>query len=347
MVDAQAQSQLMRTLFVIGLGVVTICTCDPRFVLHKCLLFLLGLAHLILSRDRKWSKRKLPDPDEIKHCKDCRKIRLIFIRHGESEWNEVFNKGKIKIFPRFIRALFRELGLFFTGDSIFIDSPLNEEGLSQVHALRQYLRAPAPPSAPPVVRSAIAVLRGEHGAPSSVVVASNLRRAIATATIGLWDRLRRNKERVKIMTECQEMSRNIDTLALAPPKSVPDLSGNCGSLPGWRVDTSYETKHNSGNKALFGTNGLKRMKAFNAWAFDQLDEPNGVSTIVIGGHSLWFRTFFQTFLPKSSAHSAKKKKMVNCGVISFNLTTAQAASGAVVYRIAEESICVVYGGFEK
>ena len=346
MVDAQAQSLLLRTLFVLGRGVVTICTCDPHFVLHKCFLFLLGLGHLILSRDRKWSKSKLPDPDDIKNCADARKVRLIFIRHGESEWNEVFNKGKIKIVPRLLRALARELGLFFTGDSIFIDSPLNEEGLSQVHVLRRFLRAPAPASAPPAVRSAIAVLRGEQGAPSSVVVASNLRRAIATATIGLWDRLRRNSERVSIMTHCQEMSRNIDTLALAPPKSVPDLRGNCGSLPGWRADTTYETKHNSGNKPLFGTNGLKRMKSFNAWAFDQLDEPDGVGTIVIGGHSLWFRTFFQTFLPKSSTHIAKKKKMVNCGVIAFDLTTAKAASGAVVYRVAEESISVVYGGFE-
>ena len=111
MVDAQAQSLLLRTLFVLGLGVVTICTCDPHFVLHKCFLFLLGLGHLILSRDRKWSKSKLPDPDDIKNCADARKVRLIFIRHGESEWNEVFNKGKIKIVPRLLRALARELGL--------------------------------------------------------------------------------------------------------------------------------------------------------------------------------------------------------------------------------------------
>ena len=71
---------------------------------------------------------------------------MIFIRHGESEWNGVFNKDKgiMKVFLivfRFIRALFLEvaplqsqtapftfLGQFFCmmkGDSIFLDSPLN------------------------------------------------------------------------------------------------------------------------------------------------------------------------------------------------------------------------------
>ena len=206
--------------------------------------------------------------------------------------------------------------------------------------------------------SGIRCLRGEEeegegeGARRSVIVSSNLRRAIATATIALWGRLRRSKERVRIFTWCQEMSRNIDTLALAPKKAVPDLKGNCGDLPGWDPALAYDVGLNSGCKKLFGTNGLKRMKSFNEWCFKQAKDPrHGAGTIIVGGHSLWFRTFFRTFLPKAVADKktgldCAVKKMVNAGAISFELTTAQVASGAVIYRVVPESVHVLYGGYE-
>lgn len=68
------------------------------------------------------------------------------------------------------------------------------------------------------------------------------------------------------------------------------------------------------------------------------------STVIATGHSLYFRSFFQTFLPRSTEHISKKKKMVNAGTVAFNISKAM-HEGKPVYRIDPESITVVYGGF--
>jgi broad specificity phosphatase PhoE len=58
--------------------------------------------------------------------------RLILIRHGESEWNVVFNKGFGPSFiVRYASALGRELLMLFGRDSLFLDSPLCDEGMQQ------------------------------------------------------------------------------------------------------------------------------------------------------------------------------------------------------------------------
>ena len=66
------------------------------------------------------------------------------------------------------------------------------------------------------------------------------------------------------------------------------------------------------------------------------------------GHSGWFRAFFDLYLPKAlKDHPARLKKVVNCGVVAFTLQRGTGAGGRVGYRIAPESICVLYGGFGK
>jgi hypothetical protein len=50
------------------------------------------VAHLLLSGDRKWKKTAVTDPDDAVRQPDAdpmRTKRVIFIRHGESDWNEV------------------------------------------------------------------------------------------------------------------------------------------------------------------------------------------------------------------------------------------------------------------
>lgn len=53
----------------------------------KIRLFTMGAAQMVLSQDRKWEKQ--PDPDLIKDANDLQHKQIIFIRHGESDWNEV------------------------------------------------------------------------------------------------------------------------------------------------------------------------------------------------------------------------------------------------------------------
>jgi hypothetical protein len=49
------------------------------------------VAHLLLSGDRKWKKSAVPNPDAVRQAdaEPVRTKRIIFIRHGESDWNEV------------------------------------------------------------------------------------------------------------------------------------------------------------------------------------------------------------------------------------------------------------------
>lgn len=55
----------------------------------KTRLFATGAAQMVLSQDRKWEKQ--PDSDLIKNAPDLQTKQVIFIRHGESDWNEVRN----------------------------------------------------------------------------------------------------------------------------------------------------------------------------------------------------------------------------------------------------------------
>ena len=64
-----------------------------------------------------------------------------------------------------------------------------------------------------------------------------------------------------------------------------------------------------------------------------------------GGHSLWFKAYFQTFLPFHFDHDAKKKKMVNSGVVAFTVHRAIGNDGSPVYKIEPESLTTIYGGF--
>ena len=76
-------------------------------------------------------------------------------------------------------------------DSVFVDSPLNGLGISQAAELQAWVESKvgSKPGSPE------AVLYGNGGKGDSVVVSSNLRRALATGTIGLWHRLKRTQEK--------------------------------------------------------------------------------------------------------------------------------------------------------
>ena len=41
--------------------------------------------------------------------------------------------------------------------------------------------------------------------------------------------------------------------------------------------------------------------------------------MIVGGHSLWFREYFKSYLPKASRHVAKTANIANGGVIAFDM----------------------------
>ena len=111
-----------------------------KVVLNKIMMYVEGIYFMVACSDSKGiGPKKNPDPDSIKDAPSKMK-RIIFIRHGESDWNEVFNKGFGPMFVvRLVKAMWRELLLMVTMDSAFLDSPLNIEGTDQARELRRYI----------------------------------------------------------------------------------------------------------------------------------------------------------------------------------------------------------------
>lgn len=333
---------------------------------RKVHLFLYGAIVMLFTTDMRWSKQKLPDPDTLLQVRSRSKKRIIFIRHGESLWNQAFNKSKLphKFFMSTMTALVNELLVLPVFDSVLFDSPLNSEGYAQARILARVIETYTHPNAKermasemnPAVEQDMAALRGEPGSPSAVVVSSNLRRAAQTAVVALRSRLSGRfsyqtdpeaAEQVKVLPCLQEVSRNVDTLALAPPFTEISLPGIAEHIPD---ETALDLTHvldvsdSSGNKPIFGT-GLQRLQRFCEWSSERQEE-----MVIVAGHSLWFRHFFKTYLPKKVreelATQAKTLKMKNGGAVGFDLEFGQVQGGQVVFRIDPASIAIVHGGFD-
>jgi hypothetical protein len=136
---------------------------------------------------------------------------------------------------------------------------------------------------------------------SSIIVSSSLRRAIATTTLALWQRILRTGEKIHLLSSLQELSRNVDTYALSEANSVPDLPferiyPHCGGKDSFLPEKVFETSDNFGNKT-YNFYGIKRLRSFNEWVFKRDEE-----VVIVGGHSLWFKHFFQTYMPHSVNH---------------------------------------------
>uniref|UniRef100_A0A7S2FH68 Uncharacterized protein n=1 Tax=Haptolina brevifila TaxID=156173 RepID=A0A7S2FH68_9EUKA len=233
---------------------------------------------------------------------------------------------------RWLLTTLHELYLLPWDDSVYLDSPLSDFGLEQCKELRAFLRKPC--HDPLTQEDFNALTNGES---HSLVVSSQLRRAASTTAIALSDRFQRSKESIVLVSHLQEISRNFDTLALAPFSSTPPMEPTLDFLA---PSATFDGSANLGNKT-FSFTGLKRLQAFADWAADRPE-----STIIVGGHSLWFRNFFALYLPKSSTHVAKKKKIINCGVVGFTLQVGRdRQTGLPKYLINESSIASVYGGF--
>lgn len=162
---------------------------------------------------------KAPDSGKLTEEETNRKT-IIFIRHGESDWNEIFNKSKLLLLPRLIFGVMREILYIPTSHSVFIDSPLSKEGIGQAVTLRSFLgrykdKEESKQQENSRLTTLVHTLNNEPGGMNSVMVTSNLRRAINTGCICMWNRIRKTNEKIILLESLQEMSRNVDTNALA------------------------------------------------------------------------------------------------------------------------------------
>ena len=232
---------------------------------------------------------------------------------------------------------------------MFLDTPLNALGLSQAETLQQYLEnTPLNSIQDANLRDVVACLRGD--APeNSIIVSSQLRRALATTAVALKPRLERTNEKILIHSACQEMSRNVDCMATSDPGQIPRMEGvDCGNAEEmmtkkdqdkYVADEIFNPALNGGHKPL-SERGLDRILNFADWAFSRPEH-----TIIVGGHSLWFRNFFKCFLPIANQHPAKTCKMENGSCAVFVLNMGKNPSGAPCHWIDPASIQMVHGSF--
>ena len=323
---------------------------NPKAAQEKIKLIITTFRFMFLSKDKKWKKSPEDPASFFKDEEGVEKKTIIFVRHGESTWNDTFNKGDRKLgaflmgfLPGLFQSLATEWYFMVSGksdESWFFDSPLSLKGQDQAEGIRKFLRDTNPEFSTPKEAHLIRLLKGEGGEKCQLT-SSNLRRAISTLAIGLGDRLdkRIKDDKIVILQELQEASINPDALSIHPPKG-PLVSSWMDSE---RVKEIYSTQcdptRNLGNKPLKG-NALQRMERFCDMVFEEFD----ATAIVATGHSYWFRAFFQTYLPKTFDHVSKKKKLINGGIAGFTLLRKKTERG-YKYMIDSTSLVVLYGGF--
>eukprot|EP01060_Flectonema_neradi_P003501 TRINITY_DN1225_c0_g1_i1.p1 TRINITY_DN1225_c0_g1~~TRINITY_DN1225_c0_g1_i1.p1 ORF type:complete len:372 (+),score=46.45 TRINITY_DN1225_c0_g1_i1:42-1157(+) len=252
---------------------------------------------------------------------------IIFIRHGESQWNEIFNRGKLLLLPRLLINIVVELMyLPFKHKSVFLDSCLGSTGKQQCIALEEALQTN------PKLKEIISQQGlDSNSRPKSVIFTSNLRRCVETTLLGLNPRLKASKEKVYVYSCLQEAARNVDTLALTPATECPVVDAPNSEL----LDGTY----NFGGKR-WHERAIKRMTIFLRFAFAREED-----RVIVVGHSLYFKKFFNHFLDADvktgQGGLARTKKLSNCGVVRFKIQNG----GTLVstYRIVPESIELLHG----
>ncbi|CAB9503989.1 expressed unknown protein [Seminavis robusta] len=323
-------------------------------VIYKIGLLKSTILYLLFCNDKKWKRTSDPGAvfgPHISAGKPIERKKIYFVRHGESTWNDTFNKGNhrstavfiLGFLPGVVKAVLFEIYLVLSGkmDSWFYDSPLSQVGLKQVEELAVFMERDPPETDEEIIK----ILRADPGAKPSKFVCSNLRRAISTLAGGFRERLGRRKvDKILVLPCLQEMSRNPDAQSITPAHTPIQASWmekgskvcNFDDILRKHVDTSLHT----GNKPIRGS-GYDRMIQFCKFVFSNAVREEHV---IAGGHSLYFKSFFQCFLPASVDHVAKNKKIKNGGVVCFELMKAKTQYGDQ-FMIDPASVRVIYLGF--
>jgi hypothetical protein len=118
-----AQS-LLRPVTIVMCGILMV---NFPTMIYKTGLNLQGILYLLFCNDKSWKKPKDPsilfDPLLKSNDRRIERKSLYFVRHGESTWNDTFNKGQhrstavfvLGFIPGLIKAIMYELYFLFTG----------------------------------------------------------------------------------------------------------------------------------------------------------------------------------------------------------------------------------------
>ena len=111
---------------------------SPVAAQRKLRLYPVAIAHILLSSET-WFRRQVVRQSDLHTV--TRRRRILFIRHGESCWNVMFNRGFLtrNFLPNLVSGLLDEVSLLPTADSVFLDSPLSPLGISQALSLQSWV----------------------------------------------------------------------------------------------------------------------------------------------------------------------------------------------------------------
>ena len=107
-------------------------------LVFKVGMFLRGLVYLVMCNDKSWKKTEDPNiviGPLLKSGEKLERKTVYFVRHGESTWNDTFNKGShrsaivfaIGFVPGLVKAVLYELYLILSGK---LDRSVNDTSIS-------------------------------------------------------------------------------------------------------------------------------------------------------------------------------------------------------------------------
>lgn len=114
----------LRPLLILSCGMLLF---DLPTFIYKVRLTLQGILYLLFCNDKSWKKPQDPatifNPVVSSGGEGVEKKTIYFVRHGESTWNDTFNKGShrsalvfaLGFIPGMIKALLYELYLVLSG----------------------------------------------------------------------------------------------------------------------------------------------------------------------------------------------------------------------------------------
>lgn len=118
-----AKDNFLRPVLILVCGMLLFNL--PTFMYRLRKMILEGILYFIFCNDKKWKKTQDPEVIFGPIMGDQSKVErktIYFVRHGESTWNDTFNKGHrsllsfiIGFIPGLIKALAYELYLILSG----------------------------------------------------------------------------------------------------------------------------------------------------------------------------------------------------------------------------------------
>ena len=243
-----------------------------------------------------------------------RTVTLYFIRHAQSQWNELSLAGKITNPPQ----------------AFLQDAKLSKEGLRGAQKLRDWISERPCKSKDQCFLAGLPV----EGEPRKAVFAtSNLRRAALTALIGFHDRLSTIPTEIHVVSALQELGSENGSTTLSVPGGPPALSLSDDKCPLRKVDLRFNTEWNlpderskrlGGDYVVSFCNWMRRMVSVDPQATD----------FVVVGHSVWFSRFVETFLADTRLtpleHDLMYFSIPNQGVVRMSITMGTERSCQIV-----------------